>query len=237
MKLPISQSRSAKDGSRVLEIDANLWSQQPLPNTVTPSFDTCNISRTYALDVKVGLSWGEGRTINVISLSLPISFCNKIADPKISLNSPSSPSASPSQSGPASPSHKPSSTLPPAASPPALPLSPSNNSNKEPTSAHQPTPQARLPHSQPDPNQRKHARTRGLQTTSSPARGIYRMKRRRATMMRWRMSWCRLMGPGGIMRSSRVRGCRVRRMKRGGVGCLGGGEVGCNGLDGGERSF
>lgn len=26
------------------------------------------------------------------------------------------------------------------------------------------------------------------------------------------------------MRSSRVRGCRVRRMRRGGRGCLGGGE-------------
>ena len=64
MKMPLQPSKSAK-GEKVLEIDAKLWNQRTLPNTVTPSFDTCNLSRTYNLDIKVGLSWGEGKAINV----------------------------------------------------------------------------------------------------------------------------------------------------------------------------
>ena len=47
------------DGSRVLEVDAKLWQQRPLPNTICPSFETCNIMRKYVLEVKVGLQWGS----------------------------------------------------------------------------------------------------------------------------------------------------------------------------------
>ena len=38
-------------------IDDRMWRGQPLPNTVAPSFETCNIIRTYQLDVRVGLSY------------------------------------------------------------------------------------------------------------------------------------------------------------------------------------
>lgn len=38
-------------------IDDRMWRGQPLPNTVAPSFQTCNISRSYQLDVRVGLSY------------------------------------------------------------------------------------------------------------------------------------------------------------------------------------
>ena len=68
MKIPLQQSKSGK-GDRVLEIDAKLWNQKTLPNTVTPTFDTCNLSRTYSLDFKVGLSWGDGKVINVSPIS------------------------------------------------------------------------------------------------------------------------------------------------------------------------
>ncbi|KAI7650761.1 hypothetical protein KC318_g16198 [Hortaea werneckii] len=38
-----------------------MWRGQPLPNTVAPSFETCNISRHYEVDVRVGLSYnGSG---------------------------------------------------------------------------------------------------------------------------------------------------------------------------------
>lgn len=37
-------------------IDDRLWRGNALPNTVAPSFETCNISRNYFLDVRVGLS-------------------------------------------------------------------------------------------------------------------------------------------------------------------------------------
>ena len=53
------------DGSKVMELDQALWNQLLLPNTVCPSFETCNITRHYELDIKVGLSWGSSRHINV----------------------------------------------------------------------------------------------------------------------------------------------------------------------------
>lgn len=53
------------DGNKILEVDSNLWKQRPLPSTVSPSFTTCNISRRYDLEVKVGLSWGSAQKINV----------------------------------------------------------------------------------------------------------------------------------------------------------------------------
>ncbi len=65
MKIPLQKSTKPEKAGDVLEVDATLWNQKALPNTVTPTFDTCNLSRTYSLDIKVGLSWGEGRVINV----------------------------------------------------------------------------------------------------------------------------------------------------------------------------
>ena len=65
MKKPMSKSTTNEDGDRVLEIDAKLWNQKPLPNTITPTFETCNLSRSYTVDLKVGLSWGVGNEIFV----------------------------------------------------------------------------------------------------------------------------------------------------------------------------
>lgn len=53
------------NGSGILEVDSTLWKQRPLPNTVSPSFTTCNITRRYELEVKAGLSWGSAQKINV----------------------------------------------------------------------------------------------------------------------------------------------------------------------------
>ena len=52
-------------GSNILDVDPMLWKQRPLPNTVSPSFTTCNITRRYELEVKAGLSWGSAQKINV----------------------------------------------------------------------------------------------------------------------------------------------------------------------------
>ncbi|KAK7744528.1 hypothetical protein SLS53_003413 [Cytospora paraplurivora] len=41
------------------EIDDALWKTKPLPNTVMPSFVTCNLRRSYALEIKLGISWGK----------------------------------------------------------------------------------------------------------------------------------------------------------------------------------
>lgn len=39
-------------------IDPKFWSRLPLPPSVAPSFQTCNISRSYELEVRVGLAHG-----------------------------------------------------------------------------------------------------------------------------------------------------------------------------------
>lgn len=58
-------STAGGDSNKVLEVDSNLWKQRPLPNIVSPSFTTCNISRRYELEVKAGLAWGSALKINV----------------------------------------------------------------------------------------------------------------------------------------------------------------------------
>lgn len=49
----------AVDVEKVL--DDRLWRgpAHTLPNTVAPSFETCNIQRTYQLDIRIGLSYGN----------------------------------------------------------------------------------------------------------------------------------------------------------------------------------
>ncbi len=58
-------NKTVGNDGKTLEVDPKLWNQSPLPNTVCPSFETCNISRRYELEVKVGLSWGSSKNIHV----------------------------------------------------------------------------------------------------------------------------------------------------------------------------
>ncbi|EMC98920.1 hypothetical protein BAUCODRAFT_31194 [Baudoinia panamericana UAMH 10762] len=55
LAIPIGLPTDAVDTETVL--DDRMWNDQKLPNTVAPSFETCNISRTYQLDVRIGLSY------------------------------------------------------------------------------------------------------------------------------------------------------------------------------------
>lgn len=48
-------------------IDATLWDHIPMPNTVAPSFNTCNLTRRYELEVRVGLGYGFVGEIQVRS--------------------------------------------------------------------------------------------------------------------------------------------------------------------------
>jgi hypothetical protein len=41
------------------KIDPSMWNQLPIPPVVAPSFETCNISRNYELEVRVGLTHGS----------------------------------------------------------------------------------------------------------------------------------------------------------------------------------
>jgi hypothetical protein len=46
-------------------IDPKLWGSLPLPNSVAPSFETCNIERSYELEVRVGLTHGTTGNMKV----------------------------------------------------------------------------------------------------------------------------------------------------------------------------
>ncbi|CAJ2503323.1 Uu.00g107170.m01.CDS01 [Anthostomella pinea] len=64
------------------EVSNSLWSMLRLPNTVAPSFRTCNLARRYEIQMKLSLSWGlpsgsgKGKSTaypEVISLPLKLS--------------------------------------------------------------------------------------------------------------------------------------------------------------------
>ncbi|OIW23490.1 hypothetical protein CONLIGDRAFT_637457 [Coniochaeta ligniaria NRRL 30616] len=57
LSIPVSNPGDAV-GAEVV-IPDTLWRDAPLPNTVMPSFVTCNLKRDYQLEVKIGLSWGK----------------------------------------------------------------------------------------------------------------------------------------------------------------------------------
>ncbi|KAK4201476.1 hypothetical protein QBC40DRAFT_278287 [Triangularia verruculosa] len=57
LSIPVSKQDDAV-GTEVILPDA-VWNNVPLPNTVMPSFLTCNLSREYSLEVKLGLAWGK----------------------------------------------------------------------------------------------------------------------------------------------------------------------------------
>ncbi|KAI9835422.1 MAG: hypothetical protein M1819_002340 [Sarea resinae] len=99
LMIPVGKPDDAV-GSETL-IDDNLWNKTPLPNTVAPTFDTCNISRSYELEVRAGFVFSSGGTTNpqlaVIPLRLPVQVFSGIAPNKALL---SAISASPAVSSP-----------------------------------------------------------------------------------------------------------------------------------------
>lgn len=62
MNIKIGNESDAEGTETVL--DDQLWRSIPLPSSVAPSFDSCNISRSYKIDVRVGLSYSSS-TFNI----------------------------------------------------------------------------------------------------------------------------------------------------------------------------
>jgi Arrestin (or S-antigen), N-terminal domain len=60
---PVSLPNDAV-GSEFL-VDSQLWDHLPLPHTVTPSFDTCNLRRTYDIEIRVTIGYGHRGDIQV----------------------------------------------------------------------------------------------------------------------------------------------------------------------------
>ncbi|KIX07718.1 uncharacterized protein Z518_02372 [Rhinocladiella mackenziei CBS 650.93] len=83
MNMPLGNP--ADKGRREWKLPSRLWDDLPIPNTVAPSFDTCNISRRYELEVRVGLAHGVAGGVRpeliVLPLRLPVTVYSGIAPP------------------------------------------------------------------------------------------------------------------------------------------------------------
>ncbi|KAK1150013.1 hypothetical protein N8T08_003571 [Aspergillus melleus] len=71
-------------------IDASMWNRVPLPSSVAPSFETCNISRSYELEVRIGLTHGSIGNMKpqliVLPLRMPVKVFSGIAPPQALLD-------------------------------------------------------------------------------------------------------------------------------------------------------
>ncbi|KAL4814586.1 hypothetical protein BDW67DRAFT_165681 [Aspergillus spinulosporus] len=93
-------------------VDSSLWNRLPLPPSVAPSFQTCNISRNYELEVRVGLAHGTVGNLKsqliILPLRVPVRVYSGVTPPaalleamainthdkpKHSIHTPSSPRA------------------------------------------------------------------------------------------------------------------------------------------------
>lgn len=65
-------------------LDPKLWAALPLPNSVAPSFETCNIERAYELEVRVGITHGTVYNMKVCFGSHPHLQCTDFRSPNSS---------------------------------------------------------------------------------------------------------------------------------------------------------
>ncbi|KAJ5213073.1 hypothetical protein N7449_000242 [Penicillium cf. viridicatum] len=79
-------------------IDPTLWNRYPLPNSVAPSFETCNIERSYELEIRVGLTYGFQPQLIVLPLRMPVRVFSGIAPPQALLDAMAAASLHPSSS-------------------------------------------------------------------------------------------------------------------------------------------
>jgi len=72
MAMPLGKSEDA--AGTEWTIDPKLWGNLPLPNSVAPSFETCNIERAYELEVRVGLTHGTAGNMKVRFAWPPLTY-------------------------------------------------------------------------------------------------------------------------------------------------------------------
>ncbi|KAI9758702.1 MAG: hypothetical protein M4579_002877 [Chaenotheca gracillima] len=126
LSMPLGEPKES--GNPEIVLDNTLWKNVRLPNTVCPTFETCNLSRHYELEVRVGLGYGSLATfknqVTILPLRIPVQVFSGIAPPEALLQ------AVGSQQRAGSVPVTPASTLQPPVSekPPDTPTTPSYNS-------------------------------------------------------------------------------------------------------------
>ncbi|KAI9888541.1 MAG: hypothetical protein M1814_006841 [Vezdaea aestivalis] len=115
LNMPLGSPADVADTE--IALDSKLWNSIPLPNSIAPSFDSCNIRRTYELEVRVGISYGKpGKGTPqqiVLPLRIPVQVYSGIAPPPDLVNRMNNPSALPSSPANLAPPLTP--TYPPSA--------------------------------------------------------------------------------------------------------------------------
>ena len=83
LQLPLGSPSDKR--TKEWKIPSRLWDNKLLPNTVAPSFETCNLSRTYELEIRVGLahavSGGIMPELIVLPLLLPVQVYSGVKPP------------------------------------------------------------------------------------------------------------------------------------------------------------
>ena len=84
--LSIPLVNADESDKKEVEIDSRIWSSISLPNTVPPSFETCNLTRRYELEISVGLAYGSVGDIKpemtVQQLRMPVDVYSGIRPPE-----------------------------------------------------------------------------------------------------------------------------------------------------------
>ncbi|KAL6235726.1 hypothetical protein BDW75DRAFT_208861 [Aspergillus navahoensis] len=124
-------------------VDPNLWNRLPLPPSVAPSFQTCNISRDYELEVRVGLAHGTVGNLKpqliILPLRVPVRVYSGITPPPALLEA----MAVNTKDEPKRPTHTPSSPqaenterppIPPRPTAAPLPVNPEDLQDEAPPS-------------------------------------------------------------------------------------------------------
>ena len=83
LAIPLAFRIARPDEGTIVDLTAAGWQNQLLPNSVAPSFETCNIKRSYELDVHVGVGWGDrasaakkvGLSFLILSSRIPSLLC------------------------------------------------------------------------------------------------------------------------------------------------------------------
>lgn len=71
LNIPLTSSPEDEVGHETVLPD-DLWNNISLPNTVAPSFISCNLVRRYELEIRIGVAWGQpGKSSKVFSRESP----------------------------------------------------------------------------------------------------------------------------------------------------------------------
>ncbi|KAI1372008.1 hypothetical protein F4677DRAFT_277116 [Hypoxylon crocopeplum] len=79
---PLALNPSTDPVDAEFEVPKSLWQDRRLPNTIAPSFRTCNLARRYEIEIILTLSWGppsssfSGKQLPPQSITLPLKLSN-----------------------------------------------------------------------------------------------------------------------------------------------------------------